>query len=526
MKRTAIYARVSSDEQANNFSLSSQVAAAKRYAETNELNVVDVLREDESGMTLDRPELDQLRAAIRQGELDAIIVHASDRLTRNPVHGDRLRSEFAAAGVELHYVARGRVENTPEGEMFAGIEEQFSKFWWAKIREATMRGRREKLEKGIVLGNGGAPYGYRKIGEKERTAFDIVEGEAEIVRLIYHWFVLDSVGATAIAARLTTEEIPTPGAPDHPRRKKGPYTWTYQTVRLILKNEAYAGTFQQNRYRAISKKSCVLRPREEWIPVAVPAIVDRTTWEAAQERIAQGRRIYHPPTKRHQYLMSRRLTCVCGFAATGHASGPTHKRPHGKWHLNYACNHPRLVSYLQCDWPHFRVEDVDNAVWDWIVSLLSDPYAMLEAFEEMQQQQNGEAEAIQEQIDAIDQQIARQQQRISQLLDLYLDNALGRAVLDQKRREIEGLLTELAVERAVIVQRLETTTITTDQIAVIEGFAQEVLPNLQEADFALKRQLVEALNLYGTFVIEDGVRMLDLHWYARRERLMIDRRDP
>ena len=168
-KRAAIYARVSTDEQTDNFSIPTQIEAAHRYADAHGLTITHEFREDYTGLKLDRPELNQVRRLMAQGEIDAVIVYESSRLTRSKAHGPILRDEFADAGVALHFVTRGKHEHTLEAELLASTEDTFNWYWWAKMQEAMKRGRRRKAEAGIVVGNGAVPYGYAKVGQKRQT---------------------------------------------------------------------------------------------------------------------------------------------------------------------------------------------------------------------------------------------------------------------------------------------------------------------------------------------------------------------
>ena len=163
-KRAIIYARVSTDEQADNFSIPTQLEAARRYAETHGFTIAHEFREDYSGLKLDRPELNKVRRLMAQGEIDAVIVYESSRLTRSKAHGPLLRDEFADAGVALHFVTRGKHENTLEAELLASTEDTFNWYWWAKMQEAMKRGRLGKANAGIYGGHGVAPPNPRPGG--------------------------------------------------------------------------------------------------------------------------------------------------------------------------------------------------------------------------------------------------------------------------------------------------------------------------------------------------------------------------
>jgi hypothetical protein len=55
----------------------------------------------------------------------------------------------------------------------------------------------------------------------------------------------------------------------------------------------------------------------------------------------------------------------------------------------------------------------------------------------------------------------------------------------------------------------------------VEEFAAEVRCELASADFALKCSTIEALNIKVTLLVEDGQKVIDLHWYAQTERLCL-----
>src|SRR5688572_1969916 len=68
--RAAIYARVSTDDQAANYSLPTQVEACQLYAVEKGFEIVAEFREDYTGSELDRPELNDLRELAGQGAIE------------------------------------------------------------------------------------------------------------------------------------------------------------------------------------------------------------------------------------------------------------------------------------------------------------------------------------------------------------------------------------------------------------------------------------------------------------------------
>ena len=85
MKIAALYARVSSAKQQLNENIASQVAAIEEYARQNDYQISPqhVYKDDGfSGARLDRPDLDRLRDAVAQGEVEAVLILSPDRLAR------------------------------------------------------------------------------------------------------------------------------------------------------------------------------------------------------------------------------------------------------------------------------------------------------------------------------------------------------------------------------------------------------------------------------------------------------------
>ena len=79
----ALYARVSTDRQNRDQTIESQLAALRRWAEEqgHAIQPEHVFTDDGySGSRLDRPALDRLRDAIREGEVDVVAVYSPDRL--------------------------------------------------------------------------------------------------------------------------------------------------------------------------------------------------------------------------------------------------------------------------------------------------------------------------------------------------------------------------------------------------------------------------------------------------------------
>ena len=191
-KRAVIYARVSTDEQAEKgYSLPSQIEAMRKYAADHGMEIAAEFIEDYTGAKLDRPQLDRTRAMLDQGEANVVIVHTADRLSRNLAHSILLREEWQRAGIELHTVARGKSEDTAESRLTDNIEAVIAEFEREKIKERSRRGRLTKAKSGKWPGHTPPPYGYKRNGRGKEICMAIDEPRALIVQRIFRMYLGD-----------------------------------------------------------------------------------------------------------------------------------------------------------------------------------------------------------------------------------------------------------------------------------------------------------------------------------------------
>jgi len=113
--RAAIYARVSSDQQAERRTIDSQVQDLLARAAADGREVGEAFRfldDGHSGASLVRPALERLRDLVGMAAVDLVYVHAPDRLARSYAHQAVLVEEFARAG--FLNIAGGCCGTTPE----------------------------------------------------------------------------------------------------------------------------------------------------------------------------------------------------------------------------------------------------------------------------------------------------------------------------------------------------------------------------------------------------------------------------
>lgn len=259
VKAPAIYARVSSEDQVSGTSLDDQVDKCLKQASVYGWHVSTervYIDDGYSGSTLERPAIERLRAAIRSGDVDCVMVYKLDRLSRNI--RDTVNLVLEEWSKTFKVVFRSVTEdfntNSPLGTLIFSILASFAHFERDVIRDRTASGRQRRFAQGRRA-VGDPPFGYIR-GEVNGTMVVHPE-QAEVVRKIFRLY-LQGLGFMKIATLLNDSGY---------RTSKG-HLWTDKTVRDILLNEVYTGKVKYSG---------------EYAPGVHLPIVDAELFQAAQE---------------------------------------------------------------------------------------------------------------------------------------------------------------------------------------------------------------------------------------------------
>ncbi|MEE8290799.1 MAG: recombinase family protein, partial [Candidatus Tectomicrobia bacterium] len=230
----ALYARVSSEHQAQEGTIQSQVASLRAYCAEQGYRVEeDLIFTDNgvSGTTLIRRALDRLRDKAVAGEVDKVIVLNPDRLARKHAHQLLLVEEFQRLGVEIIFTNHA-ITSTPEDQLLFQMQGVIAEFEREKILERSRRGKLQRALSGKVSALSQAPYGYVYLRAMHRddTRYEIHPEEAAVVRGIFAMFTEEQLSIEGIAKRLTQENIPT-------RHQQG--GWNSSVLWNMLRNPAY-----------------------------------------------------------------------------------------------------------------------------------------------------------------------------------------------------------------------------------------------------------------------------------------------
>jgi site-specific DNA recombinase len=305
----ALYARVSTDKQAERFSLPTQLAAMHKHAGDRYPGVpTSEFVDAYSGETLERPKLDELRNLIRARAIKVVLAFDQDRLGRNLFELLILSRECDRYGVKLEFVT-WNYEPTPTGTAFFQIKGVLAELERKTIMERTQRGKIEAAKRGRIFG-GRPPFGY----DHGNGVLIINEAQAAIIRRIFA-MLLAHISVREIAAKLDAEGV----LPQRGTR------WRTSSLHTILRNKTYIGETAYNRRKRVADGGREVRPESEWIRLSVPAIIDVATFERAQAQLKRNSEVLSGRNDKRVYILRGLLRCgkcrnrIHGCASHGHA---------------------------------------------------------------------------------------------------------------------------------------------------------------------------------------------------------------
>jgi site-specific DNA recombinase len=502
--QVAIYARVSSDQQAEAGTIKSQIAALIERVNSDGLKVPEELKfvdEGYSGATLLRPALERLRDVVYGGTLDRIYIQSPDRLSRKYAYQILLIDEFRRAGVEIAFLNRQNGE-TPEDELLLQVQGVVSEYERAKIMERSRRGKLHAAKQGSVSVLAGAPYGYRYIAKRAsedgEARYEIFFEEARVVQQIFEWIGKERVTLREVCRRLSTSSIKT---------RTGKTWWQPKSILLILRNPAYIGqaAFGKTKYgpkhlrlrphkghreQSRNQYSVYSVPEEEWIHIAVPAIITSALFETVQVQIAENRSTARVRKDGAKHL----LQGLTGCKQCGHAYYP--KPGVRSKDKSLLCSYYRCIGsdgyrheggIPACDNKPIRGDSLEKAVWDEVVKILQKPDCLEKEYK--RRLATGETN------DAAKMESEQKKLRnaIARMIDGYADGMI-------KKREFEPRIKLVRAKLAQIESQLQKAQETADSgrqlrllIVQLGDFSSSVLSNLQSLDFETKRNVIRAL---------------------------------
>ena len=331
-----IYTRVSTTMQVDGYSLDAQKEKLKRYAEFQNMEIVNEYSDEgKSGKSVEgRPEFQRMLDNIENGtdEVQFVLVFKLSRFGRNAADVLNSLQRMQDFGVNLICVEDGIDSSKDSGKLMISVLSAVAEIERENILVQTMEGRKQKAREGKWNG-GFAPYGYELVNGE----LQIAEDEAEIIRLIYDKFIHTNMGISAIAAWLNQH-----GYKKKKRQNNTLDAFAASFIKGVLDNPVYCGKARTGH----------------------------------QKREKTGVKYEKTHSLDHEHILSGILRCpLCGSGMYGNVNRK--KKKDGtlyKDYFYYACKHRRLVDGHKCGYrKQWSEEKINNAVEEVIRKLVKNP---------------------------------------------------------------------------------------------------------------------------------------------------------
>lgn len=326
MDQYLIYLRKSradrdAEAQGQGDTLARHRAALVELAHRQGLAIAEIFEELVSGETITaRPEMQKLLQVVESGLYAGVLVMEVERLARGNTRDQGVVAEtFQYSGTKIITPLKTYDPTDESDQEYFEFGLFMSRREYKTINRRLQRGRSTSLSEGKFIA-GTAPYGYRKQKLPQQRGFtlEIIPEQAGVVHRIFSLYISGEAqpsgetrqyGAFTIAKKLDEEGIPSPSGAK----------WPPCTVKDILCNPTYAGMLRWSHRPTVKRMEAgqvvESRPVNHAMPLTPglhPPIVDRSMWEAAQERLKARSHAPMPGNRTTQNPLAGLLYCsVC-----------------------------------------------------------------------------------------------------------------------------------------------------------------------------------------------------------------------
>ena len=331
MKRAILMSRVSSDEQAKGYSLDIQVEKLQAHSRKENIEVVNVFKEDHSAKDFNRPEFKKFLQFVskNKNKVDLLLVVTWDRFSRNVSESYAMISTLKGLGIEVQAIEQPLDLSVPENLLILGV--------FLSLPDVDNRRRSIKITEGVRAAKaagrwlGPAPYGYSNVKEGTNKSILIPNAKSEIIKKIF----------TALSLGEKQSEI------RYKINKEGFY-FSESTFSAMIRNPVYKGLI----YVTGDTKSDGYYVKGIHTP-----IISAEMFEKVQDILAgniKAKKKVDAKSFKAELALRGLLDCDnCGNHLTGSAS----KGRSGVKHFYYHCNHCGKVR-IRAEEVHKRIESI------------------------------------------------------------------------------------------------------------------------------------------------------------------------
>lgn len=494
MKRGAIYIRVSSDEaKREGYSPKTQEEKVKEFFKTNGIQWSEkhIYRDlGFSGGTQDRPEFKRLMRNAENKEFDVIVVYRLDRFFRNLRSLINTAYKLEKLGIGLKSVTEPFDTSTPTGRATLYLMGTMAEWQREVTLEAKEEGTKRAIKEGKWVLGGVAPFGYKYDHKTQRLVIN--EEEAKIVKMLFRWLTEERLTIYEIQKRVNEMRIPTKFDRLGKRKKsKSKGWWNRRTIQRILTREAYTGTFYMRKYknpqRSYTQENT--NPKEQWIPIKIPAIISKELFARAQRQLRENKELSPKKTK---MLYPFRHKLVCGIDRRRYIACYMPYKTKGGIKLYVCAGRRHSLSPHKCPAPAIIEPRILPPVWENLTRLLTNPDFVFHTLEKYTNQQDKEQE-IRKKFSEIEKRLKFYKRKERKLAELYSSGMIDMDIYQEEWNRCKKDETLVLEEKEKVSQLLLTQQEKEERVGSIKRLYHQLKNQLKNPTYEVQCKLIQLL---------------------------------
>lgn len=413
MKKVFGYTRVSTVKQGTGVSLQEQKEAILRYADKNNLNIVQWFEELETAAKQGRPLFSKMMKLLRSGKAAGAIIHKIDRSARNLKDWAAL-GDLIDAGIEVHFAHESLDMDTRGGRLAADIQAVIASDYIRNLRDEAKKGLYGRLKQGIYPF--GAPIGYINKGGGNVKTIDPISGP--LVLKAFELYATEKYNLYELAKEMYKLGL----------RNSNNKVVSKTTLSKILNNPFYVGVMM------IKGKS--FNGNHE--PLVSSYLFNQV------RMILQGKT--NTKSSKHSYLLRRIIKCgLCDYSLIAEGKkGHIYYRCHTKGCPTKTIREDRVMAPLLIVMSSVQIDKIESDV-------------LTQLLEEVKLNWSESHSRLAEVIKMQEEKVS---QKIERLTDAYIENIIDKEAYNIKKAELmielkayQGKNKDIALEKDSIFRK-------------------------------------------------------------------------
>ena len=461
MRKVAIYARVSTEHEAQLSALENQVQyydeVLKRHPDW--LLVEKYIDEGITGTsTKKRKSFMRMIEDAKRGKFDLVVTREVSRFARNTVDTLQETRKLKKMGVEVYFTEDNIwTFKDDDGELKLSLMATLAQNESKKTSQRVKAGMQISFENGVFYGTGNI-LGYYKV-DKNNMVID--DEQAEIVRYIFKEYI-NGKGTTTIAKELEKKGYKT---------STGIRRWSASYITRVLRNPFYCGTIVYRKQYVpdyLEQKRAKNTGQVEKVIVEGKhqPIISKETFEKAQEILDSHSKLVKAGLRKAQgvakNIWSKKLVCECGSAFNRRVY---HKNQDSTTYA-YTCYnrkmHPKnrvySYDYVPCevkDIQEWKLVYMAEMIFKGLIQNEDNKQELTKILLEGSKIDEYEDKNIKKEIKRLKEIVADENAKSDRLLDMYLDNVVDLESFERYQKSADARIERYNLDIEELEKKLE-----------------------------------------------------------------------